>query len=707
MGDYIKIYHMNTFIRWLRTTPTFPDNNQQRRAQLLNALLLFVSTAIFLNMGVGQLFVSGNTWNPTFDIALIGTMVGMLFLLKRGYFTATSVAFSLIIWLAVTYFLVAGGGIFNTYVTGYIVVVFITGLLLGRYAAVGCMLATIISLLLFNDGRVLEDLSTTQPTLALIVIVITASVITYLADQTLSQTLTTLQEKNAQLEKEIQERKRIECVFRESEKRYRHLLEHLPIAITVSDAETHEFLYLNPEATKLLGESEDGTLISEDYFAFVMPDEAGVEMPNEGTSFQERTVIRVDGSKVPTEVSTMSITYDKRPATLSAIHDITDRKQAQDLLEASEKQYRELLNQMPLAVVITSQDDYRLIAANAAAATLVEVDNVKQLISQSLGDFVPAASFRDHPERLQQIEQGLPTSADEFDIFTAKGNALTVEVMTMPVIYDGEPALLNIIQDVTQRKQEQQAKLNAEIYRIELDKERKLIQLRQTFIDLMSHQFRTPITVAVSSKEILENYWEKLTPEKRQKHFKKMDMALRDMSQLLDNILVFSKATSGLLDFAPIPLYLDIFCNDLIEEFLYPSDRRVRVAFENTQQWEKALFDENLLRHIIQKLLTNAARNTPENGEIRFRLRYDDTNNEAVIEIMDQSKAMSDKALAERFEPFFPEYQASQLEGAQFDLAIARYCAEAHKGHLSYAYIPDSGTVFTVHLPITPLPAPE
>lgn len=151
--------------------------------------------------------------------------------------------------------------------------------------------------------------------------------------------------------KNISEVKRLNETLRQSEEKYRRLVELLPEAIAIHSKD--KVIYVNPAGTELMGAKNPKELIGKPMIDFVHPDyreivkervwkilEEGKKMP-----LAKEKYIRVDGEIITVEATGMSITYQGSPAVLAVFRDITNRKEAeQELVEA--KKRAELLDRL-------------------------------------------------------------------------------------------------------------------------------------------------------------------------------------------------------------------------------------------------------------------------------------------------------------------------------------------------------------------------
>lgn len=147
---------------------------------------------------------------------------------------------------------------------------------------------------------------------------------------------------------EITDRKRAEETLRESEEKFRLLIENAPDAIYVHTEA--RFIYLNQAAVTLFGARTADQLIGSPLLDRFHPEyhEAIAERlhalyrERKKLHIAEQVYLRLDGSSVPVEAHAIPITYNHENAALTFARDITDRKRSEEALRESEKKYREL-----------------------------------------------------------------------------------------------------------------------------------------------------------------------------------------------------------------------------------------------------------------------------------------------------------------------------------------------------------------------------
>lgn len=246
-------------------------------------------------------------------------------------------------------------------------------------------------------------------------------------------------------------------------------------------------------------------------------------------------------------------------------------------------------------------------------------------------------------------------------------------------------------QDITERKQ-------AEETRKSLEKERELSELQSSFIRMISHEYRTPLTKILTSAELLQNYSHKLTEEKKLVHLQRIQSSVQHMTNLVNDVLVINQAEAGKLQFNPVPLQLDKFCQELVEELQSHTDSKHQLRFRNQGECSETYLDEKLLRQILTNLLSNAIKYSPEGSEVNFELTCD--QEVARFCIQDQGIGIPPAEQAQLFKSFYRASNVGTISGTGLGLAIVKKAVELHEGQITFESTVGLGTTFTVILPL-------
>lgn len=230
-----------------------------------------------------------------------------------------------------------------------------------------------------------------------------------------------------------------------------------------------------------------------------------------------------------------------------------------------------------------------------------------------------------------------------------------------------------------------------------LIKEKELSELKSNIILMVSHEYRTPLATILSSTELLEHYGHKWPPEKRQRHFQRIQNTIHHMTQLLSDVLLINKAEAGKLEFKPVPLDVVEFCQELVEELQLTTKTQHQIEFQNVGTSRLVCLDERLLRQFLTNLLSNAIKYSPQGGKIQFDLIFEP--DQVIFQIKDRGIGIPSKDQEQLFEAFYRSSNVGSISGTGLGLAIVKKCVDRHHGKIKIESEVGVGTTFTVTIP--------
>ncbi|MFP4528289.1 MAG: ATP-binding protein [Candidatus Kapaibacterium sp.] len=228
-------------------------------------------------------------------------------------------------------------------------------------------------------------------------------------------------------------------------------------------------------------------------------------------------------------------------------------------------------------------------------------------------------------------------------------------------------------------------------------KEKDLNELKTRFIQMVSHEYRTPLSVIAASAEFLDMYDKNKSPEKFEKHIFKILRSVESMTKLLEDVLMVGKVESGNLRCNPTEFELADFCDSLVKEVTIADQGRHPVEFKsNVESW---LFtsDPLLLRHALSNILTNAMKYSPEHSPVVFSMEI--SHDQAVFTISDRGMGISEEDLRSIFNPFHRGKNIGNTSGFGLGLQIAHGCIESLEGTISVNSKINEGSTFVVKIP--------
>jgi signal transduction histidine kinase len=237
-----------------------------------------------------------------------------------------------------------------------------------------------------------------------------------------------------------------------------------------------------------------------------------------------------------------------------------------------------------------------------------------------------------------------------------------------------------------------------------LARERELRELKSNFVSLVSHEFRTPLEVIMSSVDNLDRYHDRLAPEKRQQLLHTINKSVRRMSDMMEEVLVLGRLETDRLTFKPAPLELRAFCQRVCDEIESATDRRCPIRLEANGTDDPASGDESLLRHIFTNLLSNAVKYSRAGQTVDFIVRQEE--GKALCRVVDRGCGIPEADQKRLFQAFHRGSNVQQIPGTGLGLMIVHRCVELHGGSIQFESAEGRGTTFTVALPLFS-PAPS
>jgi len=252
------------------------------------------------------------------------------------------------------------------------------------------------------------------------------------------------------------------------------------------------------------------------------------------------------------------------------------------------------------------------------------------------------------------------------------------------------------------------AKAEADI-RKALEVEKELNELKSRFVTTVSHEFRTPLATILFSAGLLERYSDEWSAEKKKSHFERIEISVRQMASLLDDVLMINRDENSEVELQLSVIELDNFCTEIVEQYQTSSPKH-EIYFSMTGMCDRAILDQKLVSHILHNLLSNAIKYSPAGGVINFDLTCLNTNQErkfvcnddgvAIFRVRDEGIGIPPEDQPHLFELFHRSKNVGTISGTGLGLAIVKKAVDAHKGKISVDSEVGKGTVITVVLPL-------
>jgi signal transduction histidine kinase len=258
--------------------------------------------------------------------------------------------------------------------------------------------------------------------------------------------------------------------------------------------------------------------------------------------------------------------------------------------------------------------------------------------------------------------------------------------------------LLESVRSRLQRHENQRAEFKDKLETLNdaLTQEHERFILKSRFVSMVSHEFRTPLTVILSSNSLLRDYAESFSREQKQVYSEYIEQAVMQLTGLLDTMLLIGKMETGRLNFIPAKIYLEAFCREILDGILPLVGSKHKLTFISNYKKE-INGDTNLLRLIINNLVTNALKYSPEGGEVIFEIGNDQEN--VIIKVKDSGIGIPLEDQPHLFDVFHRASNVGEIKGTGLGLVIVKSAVELHGGCITFESVPGLGSTFTVTIP--------
>lgn len=232
-----------------------------------------------------------------------------------------------------------------------------------------------------------------------------------------------------------------------------------------------------------------------------------------------------------------------------------------------------------------------------------------------------------------------------------------------------------------------------------LAREKEASELKSRFVSMTSHEFRTPLAAIMSSTELLADYGDRLPEQEKTELIDVIKSSVRRMTQMLEDILVIGKADAGRLDYRPAPVEVDALLARIVHDVRRTTQTTHEMRIDNRVAGRILWLDQRLFIHVLQNLLINAIKYSPEGNPVSLAL--EPVGNGLRITVADRGIGIAESDRASLFTSFHRGGNVGNIAGTGLGLAIVKKAVDLHGGAIDVESALGKGSRFTVTLPDT------
>ncbi|HWR26542.1 MAG TPA: PAS domain S-box protein [candidate division Zixibacteria bacterium] len=503
--------------------------------------------------------------------------------------------------------------------------------------------------------------------------------------------------------RDITERKRMERSLRESEEKYRALMDDAGDAILLIDFEgtvrgvnkkaqemfgynQEEFLKMH--VTRLYPQEELGRSIS-----------SFKETIRKGSGFlKDGLVKRQDGGTVPVDIAQSVIKYGEREAVQGIFRDITERKREDEALRLSEQKFRRLsqefhavLDAIPDNLTLQSPDQ-KVLWANKGAADGLGLE---------ISDFIDKYCYelwhnRSVPCVSCPVQKSFQTGKASNDETTTPDGRIW-ELRAVPILdEDGNvTSVVELGRNITEAKHA----IEVSIENVRLSHASKA---KSDFLAAMSHELRTPLNSIIGFSDLLKQRIPGELNEKQEKFVDNVLTSGKHLLNIINDVLDLSKIESGKMELSMEKISLPALINESIVLIKETASRHyVTVKEELDPEIDLIECDMLRVKQVLFNLFSNAVKfSKSEGGTITVRTKKD--GDMAVISVSDTGIGIKEEDIGNLFKKFeqLDSGFSRKYSGTGLGLAISKKLVELHGGRIWVESRYGEGSIFIFMLPI-------
>jgi signal transduction histidine kinase len=231
-----------------------------------------------------------------------------------------------------------------------------------------------------------------------------------------------------------------------------------------------------------------------------------------------------------------------------------------------------------------------------------------------------------------------------------------------------------------------------------LRKEREMNQVKSLFVNMVSHEMRTPLAIIQGAADLIEHCNDKLSDGERRYYIQSIRKAILRMTRTMDTVLILGKVQSNQLSFQPLKTDVVLFCKNIIDEFESLNEGR-KIILQVSKSFPRGLdIDTTLLYHIVSNLLSNAIKYSKPETLVYLNLGYKPET--LAIHVKDFGIGIPRKEWKGIFKLFHRGSNTGGRKGMGIGMFVVKHCVALHNGIIEIDSKEHEGTTFRVVLPI-------
>ena len=399
---------------------------------------------------------------------------------------------------------------------------------------------------------------------------------------------------------------------------------------------------------------------------------------------------------------------------LAMLTDINQHKRLEDELRFQKELFEKVIDNIPIPFTIYDKSG-KLILKNAQSRNLYEkpeiLDSIESLHRGLKSYDIYGNRIPDEDRPLNHALKGVVVR-DEIVVVELNEKQQIIEVNSFP-IFDKDGDVLSVAifhKDITEFVQNQRLIKSQQEKMLEVKKDKiealtNAIKMKDEFLTLISHEFKTPITVIFSALQLIKSICTSELSEKMNKYLGIITQNTYRQLRLVNNIIDITSANGSLIKLNKKNMDVVSLTKVITESIKFYSEQKgIKLSFSSTMKEKVIGIDDEKYERIILNLLSNAVKFTPKGESINVKVfqKIVDSKRKVCIEVKDGGVGIPAEKQAVIFEKFgqVDSSLSRQAEGTGIGLSLVKKFVELLEGEISLKSEINKGSTFTVMLPV-------
>ena len=390
-------------------------------------------------------------------------------------------------------------------------------------------------------------------------------------------------------------------------------------------------------------------------------------------------------------------------------------------LAQSKRELQTIINTVQTGILLIDADSNKIINANPVASDVIGLKKDK-IEGHAYTDFFP--------DEQKQLPPNKHSSSFESQIKSANGNKVPILRAVSLISIGNQKYRIESFLDITERKQAEIAlqqtnellelkvqertidlqllvhKLKEEVTEREkaqkellklLEKEKELSDLKTRFVSMVSHEFRTPLTIIRSAAQMIVKFKDRLSGSEKQDNLNRIIVTVDTMTDLLENVLFIGKTESEKFKLNPRPIDMTKFCKGIVHDIKLGLNKERNIRFKSEGEFQTQHIDVKLLRHILFNVLSNALKYSEEEKPIDFNLSCH--KDKVIFSIQDYGIGIPEEEQEKIFELFHRAKNVGSVSGTGLGMSVVLQSLKLHGGKIDLSSKVNIGSTFKIEIP--------